>query len=213
MLAGQIPSARHVRGRWLSGEKQLIKRSTCVRSPSRDHSRFWVPAGCSLGPMSWLPEDFVHPVHVRCRRRASPAADQGGGRRDRLSGRDGLARAAMGDLRPGLGLARGDDDLRGGPSDLLRHEEEIAATSPSTTRCSMRRRPFSSAASTSTRRSEPARTARSPGGWWTNCWRRGGARAGRAGAAVDRRRLAVRRPRYLGRDITWPDWLALPPAS
>ena len=47
--------------------------------------------------------------------RSSPAADPGGGHRARLPRRDGLARAAVGDLRPGLGLARGDDDLRGGP--------------------------------------------------------------------------------------------------
>jgi hypothetical protein len=27
---------------------------------------------------------------------------------------------------------------------------------------------------------------------------------------VDRRRLAFTRPRYIGRDLSWADWLALP---
>ena len=36
----------------------------CPISKTGDHSRLWVPAGVSSGLMSWLPDDFVHPVRV-----------------------------------------------------------------------------------------------------------------------------------------------------
>jgi hypothetical protein len=60
--------------------------------------------------------------------------------------------------------------------DLLRHEEEIPRTSPSTTRCE----------------AERALDVLVPQ-WIAADW-------------------PFRQPRYLGRDIAWQDWLALPPA-
>ena len=65
--------------------------------------------------MSWLPDDFEHPLredlptghHLRPIRGADVDIDMPGG--------DGLARAAVGEVRRGLGLAGRDDHLRGRP--------------------------------------------------------------------------------------------------
>src|ERR1700691_5633687 len=44
--------------------KAAHKQPTCVRSPSRDHPDFGYRLAVASGLMSWLPDDFVHPVRV-----------------------------------------------------------------------------------------------------------------------------------------------------
>ena len=118
--------------------------------------------------VTWLdprrrPAGAGRPAHGR-----APAADGRGRRRPRLPGGDGLARAALGAVRRGVGVAGGDDELRGRPrGPRSPRGRDRAPARRSSTGSSTRARRGCSAASTSTRpspRPRRAPTRRSRGG-------------------------------------------------
>ena len=165
--------------------------------------------------MSWLPVDFVHPVHVpvpgtalhlRPITEADTAIDYPAvmGSRERLWEIFGPAwswpKATM----------TFDDDRR----DLRRHAEEIAA-----------HQSFNYALLDEGETAifgcvyiDPPERAGSDGevSWWVGDDYVGGDVERALDALVPRWIAAdwpFRRPRYLGRDIGWQEWLALPPAE
>ena len=118
----------------------------------------------------------------------------------------------MGHLRRGLGLAAGDDDPRAGPRRPRaprgrdgdpRVLQLRAASTPTRRRCS--------AASTSTPTDKPGADAEIS--WWVvdECVGTDLERAlDELVPALDRAEWPLERPRYVGRDLTWAEWLAIP---
>jgi hypothetical protein len=167
------------------------------------------------GLMSWLPDDFVHPgrvpvpgtdLHLRPIRGADVTIDYPAvmGSRERLWEIFGPAWDWPQDT-----MTQEEDRL-----DLVRHEEEIAA-----------HQSFNYALLDEPETAilgcvyiDPPERAGADGEvcWWVVNDLVGG-EAERALDVLVPRWIAAdwpfRQPRYLGRDITWPDWLALPPAS
>jgi len=165
--------------------------------------------------MSWLPADFVHPVHVpvpgtglhlRPITEADTEIDYPAvmGSRERLWEIFGPAWAWP------KGTMTFDDDRR----DLRRHQEEIAA-----------HQSFNYALLDEGETAifgcvyiDPPERAGADGevSWWVVDDLAGGD-AERALDALVPRWIAAdwpfRQPRYLGRDISWQDWLALPAAD
>jgi RimJ/RimL family protein N-acetyltransferase len=165
--------------------------------------------------MSWLPADFVHPVHVpvpgtglhlRPITEADTEIDYPAvmGSRERLWEIFGPAWAWPKDTMTF------DQDRR----DLRRHAEEIAA-----------HQSFNYALLDEAETAilgcvyiDPPERAGADGevSWWVVDDHVGGGVA-RAREALGAPRIAAdwpfRRPRYLGRDITWQEWLALPAAE
>jgi hypothetical protein len=166
------------------------------------------------GFMNWLPDDFAHPVrvpvpgsalHLRPIKEADTALDYPAvmGSRERLWVIFGPAWAW-----PAETMTLEEDRL-----DLRRHEEEIAA-----------HQSFNYALLDEEETEilgcvyiDPPERAGSDGevSWWV-VDRLVGGEAERALDVLVPQWIAAdwpfRQPRYLGRDITWQDWLALPPA-
>ena len=165
--------------------------------------------------MNWLPDDFAHPLrvpvpgsalHLRPIREADTALDYPAvmGSRERLWEIFGPAWAW-----PAATMTLEEDRL-----DLRRHEEEIAA-----------HQSFNYALLDEKETEilgcvyiDPPERAGSDGevSWWV-VDRLVGGETERALDVLVPQWIAAdwpfRQPRYLGRDITWQDWLALPPAS
>ncbi|MFF0155258.1 GNAT family N-acetyltransferase [Micromonospora sp. NPDC005203] len=165
--------------------------------------------------MSWLPDDFVHPVHVpvpdsslhlRPIRQADTALDYPAvmGSRERLWEIFGPAWAW-----PPETMTYDEDR-----TDLLRHEKEIAA-----------HQSFNYALFDEAETAlfgcvyiDPPERVGADGeiSWWVVDDLVGSA-AERALDALVPQWIATewpfRQPRYLGRNISWPDWLALPRVS
>ncbi|WP_329120839.1 N-acetyltransferase [Streptomyces sp. NBC_01465] len=164
--------------------------------------------------MTWLPEDFVHPVHVpvpgtplhlRPIREADTAIDYPAvmGSRERLWEIYG----------PAWGWPAETMTYEGDRVDLLRHEKEIAA-----------HQSFNYALLNSDETAllgcvyiDPPERAGSDGeiSWWV-VDDLADSEAERALDTLVPRWIAadwpLQQPRYVGRDLTWQDWLALPPA-
>jgi RimJ/RimL family protein N-acetyltransferase len=165
--------------------------------------------------VSWLPDDFVHPVrvpvpgtalHLRPIREADAAIDYPAvmGSRSRLWEIFG----------PAWDWPQADLTLAEDRTDLRRHEEEIAA-----------HQSFNYALLDEGETAvlgcvyiDPPERDGADGeiSWWVVDDLAGGA-AERALDDLVPRWIAAgwpfRQPRYLGRDISWADWLALPPAD
>jgi hypothetical protein len=197
-------------------EKQLITRSACGCSPNKEIILiFGYRLAVASDFVSWLPDDFVHPVrvpvpgsalHLRPITEADTALDYPAvmGSRERLWEIFGPAWAW-----PRETMTLEEDRL-----DLRRHEEEIAA-----------HQSFNYALLNEHETEilgcvyiDPPERAGSDGevSWWVVDHLVGG-EAERALDVLVPQWIAAswpfRQPRYLGRDITWQDWLALPPSS
>ncbi|MFD6420862.1 GNAT family N-acetyltransferase [Streptomyces sp. NPDC060198] len=165
--------------------------------------------------MTWLPDDFVHPVHVpvpgttvhlRPIREADTAIDYPAvmGSRERLWQIFG----------PAWGWPAESMTYEGDRADLRRHEEEIAA-----------HQSFNYALLDEAETAllgcvyvDPPERAGADGeiSWWVVDELAGGDVEKALDAFVPRWIAAAwpfRHARHLGRDISWADWLALPPAS
>ncbi|GAA0463152.1 GNAT family N-acetyltransferase [Streptomyces olivaceiscleroticus] len=164
--------------------------------------------------MSWLPDDFVHPtyvrvpdtaLHLRPIREADTAIDYPAvmGSRERLWEIFG----------PAWGWPKETMTYEEDRVDLLRHEKEIAA-----------HQSFNYALLDEDETTllgcvyiDPPERIGSDGevAWWVVDNHAGG-EVERALDALVPQWIAAdwpfRHPRYLGRDISWQDWLALPPA-
>jgi hypothetical protein len=177
------------------GQARLGQRAVGFRRAHRAASSRG-PAQPDLGAgMRWLPSAADH--RRRCR--------------SRLSGRDGLSPAAVVDLRPGVGLAARLDDIparRRGPGRPRSGDRSASVLQlRAAGRCGKQ---LCSAASTLTRRESKTPTPRFHGGWST-------LRPAPVSSAVDAlvpqwiaAAWPFTQPRYVGRDLSWADWLALP---
>ena len=165
--------------------------------------------------MSWLPDDFVHPVHVpvpgtalhlRPIREADTALDYPAvmGSRERLWEIFGPAWAW-----PRRPMTLEQDRL-----DLRRHEKEIAAHQSFNYALLDERE---TAVLGCVYIDPPERSRRRRRGLLVGGGRPRRQRGGACARPLVPQWIAAdwpfRQPRYLGRDISWPDWLALPPAS
>ena len=170
------------------------------------------PCGVTVGPVSWLPDDFVHPVlvplpggghHLRPIREADTPLDYPAvmGSRERLWSIFG----------PAWGWPAATMTYEADQADLLRHEKEIAAHQ------SFNYALFDAAetALLGCVYIDPPEKAGADGeiSWWV-VDELVGSEVEQALDALVPRWIAAdwpfEQPRFIGRDISWSRWLALP---